>query len=404
MNNITKPTFISLEIDKPTPRKFLIKHIVYSLTWIMGILILVFRGDLYLSITLSESYEWVMRIIPYIYLVLVITLMLFSKWYYSLCLLFYPTLLIFWFIPKIVLKKGKIYLLSSYVNLIVNRIKRFKSTIIHILITLFSVLLLFLTDSNVVRIISMIYFSFFYLKVVFKYIKKSLQPIQLFGINVEKAIDEVIKNPETSHSLLKSIEESKSDEKLDEEEKKVKRIIRLLKANTIIEYLAANLSGYKGKRAFIISWICQLLVFMLITVTYFTFINFELYIIDNESFKIMVEPSLFNFFYYTIKTLVFSNIESILPISIIAKIIEILSFFNVSVFAFIIIASIILSLKQDRIDNNIKKAHDVCVVQNGYIAEYIRQNYQMDIQSLLTETGIIKSSVENIKKIIEKIL
>jgi hypothetical protein len=250
----------------------------------------------------------------------------------------------------------------------------------------------------------MIYFSFFYLKVVFKYIKKSLQPIQLFGINVEKAIDEVIKNPETSHSLLKSIEESKSDEKLDEEEKKVKRIIRLLKANTIIEYLAANLSGYKGKRAFIISWIYQLLVFMLITVTYFTFINFELYIIDNESFKIMVEPSLFNFFYYTIKTLVFSNIESILPISIIAKIIEILSFFNVSVFAFIIIASIILSLKQDRIDNNIKKAHDVCVVQNGYIAEYIRQNYQMDIQSLLTETGIIKSSVENIKKIIEKIL
>ncbi|MBN2747633.1 MAG: hypothetical protein JXR34_12980 [Bacteroidales bacterium] len=401
---MTKSTFINLDIEKPIHWKFLTKHIIYSSIWILCVWIIIFRGDYFLLKVLPANLDWIVKIMPFTLIVLIIVFMIKSKWYYNLSLIFYPFLLIFWFTPKTILQKGKIYLLSSYVNFIYNRFKRFKSTIIHSSITIFAILLLVVTDSDIVRICSMLYFSIFYYKVVIKYLRQSLQPAKLFGANVEKSLDELIKQPEKSYSIIKSFEENKDDEKLKEDELKLKRVERLIIANTLIEYLGANLNGFKGKRAFVISWIYQLIGFVIITVTYFTFINFELFIIDNSSFKITLEPTLFDFFYYTIKTFIFSNIESILPVSIMARIIEIASFLTVGVFVLIIVTSVIFSLRQDRINANIQKATEVCLAQNKFIVQHIKLKYQMDIETVLIEAGSIRNSIENIKRAIEKIL
>jgi|GEM_PF-1599598 len=401
---MTEPTFINLELEKPIHWRFLIKHIIYSLIWLLSIWIIIFRGDYFLLNMLPENYGWVIKLIPFVFIGLILVVMTKSKWYYNVSFIFYPILLIFWFLPKTVLHKGKIYLLSGYVNFIYNRLKRIKSTIIHSSITIFAVLLLVVTDSDVVRICSMLYFSFFYYKVVIKYIRQSLQPVKLFGANVEKSLDDLIKQPEKSYTIIKSFEENKSDEKLQEDEKKIKRVERLIIANTLIEYLGANLNGFKGKRAFVISWIYQLMGFVIITVAYFTFINFELFILDSTSFRLTIEPNLFDFFYYTVKTFIFSNIESIVPVGVIARIIEIISFLTVGVFVLIIVTSVIFSLRQDRINDNIQKATEVCLAQNKFIAQHIKSKYQVDIETVLIETGSIKTSIENIKRTIEKIL
>ncbi|HCE57944.1 MAG TPA: hypothetical protein DER09_09015 [Prolixibacteraceae bacterium] len=401
---MTKPTFINLDIEKPIHWKFLTKHIIYSLTWILSIWIIIFRGDYFLLKILPANLDWIVKIVPFTLIGLILVFMIKSKWYYNLSLIFYPLLLIFWFIPKTVLQKGKIYLLSGYVNFIYNRFKRFKSTLIHSSITILAILLLIVTDSDIVRICSMLYFSVFYYKVVIKYIRQSLQPVKLFGANVEKSLDELIKQPEKSYSIIKSFEETKGDEKLLEDELKLKRVERLIIANTLIEYLGANLSGFKGKRAFVISWIYQLIGFVIITVTYFTFINFELFIVDNSSFKVTSDPTLFDFFYYTVKTFIFSNIELILPVGVLARIIEIISFLTVGVFILIIVTSVIFSLRQDRINANIQKATEVCLAQNRFIAQHIKLKYQMDIETVLIEASSIRNSIENIKRTIEKIL
>lgn len=401
---MTKPTFINLDIEKPIHWRFLTRHIIYSLTWILSIWIIIFRGDYFLLKILPANLDWIVKIVPFTLIGLILIFMIKSKWYYNLSLIFYPLLLIFWFIPKTVLQKGKIYLLSGYVNFIYNRFKRFKSTVIHSSITILAILLLVVTDSDIVRICSMLYFSIFYFKVVVKYIRQSLQPVKLFGANVEKSLDELIKQPEKSYSIIKSFEETKGDEKLKDDELKLKRVERLIIANTLIEYLGANLSGFKGKRAFVISWIYQLIGFVIITVTYFTFINFELFIVDNSSFKVTSDPTLFDFFYYTAKTFIFSNIELIIPVGVLARIIEIFSFLTIGVFILIIVTSVIFSLRQDRINANIQKATEVCLAQNRFIAQHIKLKYQMDIETVLIEAGSIRNSIENIKRTIEKIL
>ncbi|MBA7586914.1 hypothetical protein ES708_28921 [subsurface metagenome] len=250
----------------------------------------------------------------------------------------------------------------------------------------------------------MIYLSFFYFKIVVKYIKQSVQPAQLFGTNVEKSLDSLIKEPEKSYSYIKNFEENKSDEKLSDEEKKLKRVERLIIVNSIFEYLGTNLNSFKGKRAFVISWIYQLIGFVILTLTYYTFMNFELFIIDNSNFTTTIQPTIFDFFYYTIKTITFSNIESIVPVSVLARIIEILSFFTIGVFVLIIVTSVIFSIRQDRINDNIKKATEVCLSQNEFIAQHIKLQYSMDITTVFKEAKSIKESIDNIKKAIERIL
>ena len=250
----------------------------------------------------------------------------------------------------------------------------------------------------------MLYFSFLYYLIVIKYIRQSLHPVKLFGINFEKKIDELINKPEKSYILVNSIADVNHDEKLNEEEKKLKKVERLIIIKSIIEHFSTNLNGFRGKRALIISWVFQILGFVAISIVYFTFLNYELFLINNSNFLTTLDPGVFDFFYYTAKTFIFSNIEAIVPISILAKIIEIISFLTVGVFIFIIVTSIIFSLRQEKVNDNIKKATEFCAVQNNFITKQVEIQYQMDIESVLLDMKTIKKSVDNIKKVIEKIL
>ncbi|MRT94358.1 hypothetical protein [Ancylomarina sp. 16SWW S1-10-2] len=397
-------TFLNLDFDKDIYWKFFRKHLLYTLLWFLGISIFVFRVDSSLLKMLPENLLWINNVVPFVFIAIVLFVMLRTRWYYNFSLVFYPLLLIFWFVPKTILNKGKIYLLSGYANFIYTRIKRYKSSIVHIVLLTSIILLLVITDSDSIRIISIVYFSFFYFKIVLKYVGQSFQPAQLFGANIDKTLDDLIKSPEHSTKIIKSFEHNKTDENLPEDERNFKRIKRLIIANSIVEILGTNLNSFKGKRAFVIAWVYQLIGFVLLTFTYYTFINLELYIVTPESFKTTLEPSLFDFFYYTMKTVTFGNIESIVPVSVLARIIEIFSFSTVGVFIFIIVTSVIFSFRQDKISANIQKATAVCTSQNDFISKHVFAEYKVDIATVLLETTSIRESVGNIKNSLERIL
>jgi len=394
-------TFINLDLEKPIHRKFLLKHILFASIWILGLIIFIFRIDFNLTNYLSEQYYWIIKIIPFIFIGLIILLMFLSKWYYNLALLTYPFLIIFWFLPKKILHKGKIYLFSNYISFIFNRFKQFKKTIFHVGLFILTIFVLAISDSNIVRILSMLIISYFYYRYVIGYIKASFRPAQLFGPKIEKFIDNYIHSPEKRFDFVKSLDEDKKKEEvLSDEEKRKKRLERLIIINYLIETFGNNLNGFKGKRAFIISWLYQLIGFLIISLTFFTFLNFELFIIDKSNFSVQGVPDLFDFFYYTLKAIAFNNIELIIPNSIIARVIEIFTFFTLGIFLLIFVTSIIFTIRQDRINENVKKATELCLYQNNAIVEHISLNYQTDIKTVLIEMKNIKNSLEEIKKII----
>jgi hypothetical protein len=245
--------------------------------------------------------------------------------------------------------------------------------------------------------------SYFYFCYIASYIKKSFRSPQLFGANIEKSIEDIILSPDGGMFLIKTIEEQKVNEKLTEDDAKIKKLERLIIINFLIAYFKENLSGFNGKKAFVISWIYQMIGFLFITLSFYTFLNFELYIINSKYYTIIGTPNLFDFFYYTIKTITFNDINIIIPNSVFAKTIEILSFLTLGIFLLIIVTSIIFSLKQDRISDNVKKATELCMMQTDVIAEHIRNKYQTDIETVLRESSNIKSSLANLKQVIEKL-
>lgn len=403
MNKNKTKTFLNIEIDNPIHLKFLLKHILFASIWIIGLAIIVFRFDLYLSDFLPANYQWIIRIIPFTFFLILLLFMFISKWYYNLALLFYPILVFFWFLPKFILTKGKIFLLSNYLGSLFRVIKRFKIHILYFCLFLITPFLLVITKSNIIRIFSLVVFSFFYYRYLYRYIKKSFSPPALFGADIEKSIDEIITSSEKGMFLVNAIEQQKEDEKLSDDDKQKAKLNKLIFVNFFISFFKENLSGFSIKKSFIISWIYQLFAFFTITLLFYTFVNYELFIIDNQNFKILNNPSLFNFFYYTIKTIVFGNINDIIPVSILAKTSEILSFLTMGVFILTIVTSIIFSLRQDRLEVNMKKATELCIHQNKIIKQYIQDKYNTDIQTILNESENIKSSIANIKNVVERL-
>jgi hypothetical protein len=396
-------TFLNIDLNKPIHWKFLMKHIIFSIIWLLGFSIFIFRIDYILYDYLEKDQTWIIRMIPFFFIGIVLVTMFLSKWYYNLALIIYPILVTFWFLPKIILAKGKIYLFSNYISTVFNFFKNFKRSIVHFTLFIITIFIMFITDNDITRIIGIVVFSYFYYRFVVNYIKKSFNPPRLFGADVDKFLEDIIVSPDKGMLLVKTIEEQKIDEKLTDDIIKMKRLERLIMINFLIVTFKDNLNGFNGKKAFVISWIYQLIGFLFITLTYYSFVNFELFIIDKLNFTIVGNPSIFDFFYYTIKTITFSDISIIIPYSTIAKITEIMSFLTMGIFLLIIVTSIIFSLRQDRIGENIRKATELCVMQNKLIAEHIRDRYQTDIKTVLEESINIKSSISNLKKVIDRL-
>ena len=225
----------------------------------------------------------------------------------------------------------------------------------------------------------------------------------LFGSDISTAIENILAAPDKSLSLVTSIEDRKPQENQDPEATRSKKLEDLVFLNYFISNLRENLSGFNGKKAFLLAWIYQLTLFLTITVVFYTFINFELFIINSNNYSILGSPNSFDFFYYTIKSITFSNIETIQPISAIAKVIEILSFITLGIFSLIFVVSIIYSSRQEKFSENIKQAKDFCITQDKIISNHIREKYNTDIQTVINESSKIKASLENLKKVIEKL-
>ena len=395
-------TFLNIDLESKTPIKFIQKHVLFSILWLLIFAIFLFRVDVNLFSTIS-GLEWVTGILPILYTIFLIIFTISQKWY-SVAFIFYPILGIFWFIPKTVLAKGKIYLFGHYINGIFKKLQNPKKSLIHFGLFVIPFILILITNNVYVRWLTVILFSYFYIRYILNYINRSFKPAQLFGANIETALEKVITQGTTNKSaLIDSYIKQKEDDKLPVKERSKKQITRLVLANHALTFVSNNLNSYKGKRAYLIAWIYELFIFLLISIVFFWFVNYQIYLIDPTNFKLEGDPTKFEFFYYTLKTITFGDIPTILPNSVFSKAIEIASFFVVGIFILIIAASIIFSFRQDKMKENIELTTKICVDQNRIISEYMEKEFNTDVQSAVTEISTIKDSIDKLQRILKNV-
>lgn len=311
--------------------------------------------------------------------------------------------MIFWFLPKTILSIGKVYLFGSYLNSLFSLFLHFKSFILNLCLFILSFILLITVNVDWVRWLSIFVMTYFYLIYIYRFLKKAFNEPTLFGTSIESRIQKFAENKSPGDSLVvKSFIIQKDDEKLQQIERRDVQLRRSVIATFVIELLTERLNGYRGKQAYIVSWIFGAFVFLLYSIIFFWFLNFQLFKIDASNFSYKGTFPSFDFLYYTLKTITYSDIDLVKPISVIARIIETSSFFTIGIFALIIVVSIFLSMKQDKVKENVKLTTDMFNSENSSLSKYMQDEFGMELKTAIGEIKNIDTSLKNLKNFIDK--
>lgn len=397
-------TFLNVDLDRKVNFNFLGKHLLFLGFWILGIMLFVFRVDILLMEQNSNSLQWLKIIIPSLYIAALFITIICLKWYYGLALLVYPLLLVFWFIPKAVLVNGKVYLFGSYITSVYSKFAHFKRSIFYLLLIVITLILFITIAADWVRWLALVIFSYFYLRYVYKLLRKSFQEPSLFGESLAEKINGIInKNSPEESIVIRSFIVQKDDDKLEEVERREKQIRRSVLANQAIDLLTKKINSFKGRKAFLFSWVYSSAVFVFISVVFFWFLNIQLYRIDITNFVYNGTVPAFDFLYYTLKTITFGDIEGVKPVSVVARISEMSSFFIIGIFFLVISVSVILSLKQDKMNENVKLTTDLFQSETLTLSRYFEDNFGIELKSAMSEVKNIDESLKNLRNIIDKL-
>ena len=226
----------------------------------------------------------------------------------------------------------------------------------------------------------------------------------LFGESVEERVKQFIENKAPAKSLvISSFIVQKEDEKLALEERREKQIRRTVLANYALELLSKRLNGYRGRQAYIVSWIFGALVFLFSSILFFWFLNFQLYKIDSTNFTYSGQYPIFDFLYYTLKTITYGDIDLVKPISVLSRISETSSFFIIGIFILVIVVSIFLSLKQDKMNENVRLTTEMFENENLTLSKYMQDEFGMEIKVAMRDIKNIDESLKNLKGFIDRI-
>jgi hypothetical protein len=394
-------TFLNLNLNKRVDSKFFYIHILFLIFWLVGILIFVFRVDVSFY---GNNLKWLQVSLPTIYFFLFIVSFLFLKWYYIIAFFLYPFLLIFWFIPKTVLSIGKVYLFGSYLSSIFATLTNFKLFLFNFFLFVFVTILFLTINTNWIRWISILTASYFYLSFLFRFLRKAFKVPALFGEIIEEWIKKFIeKEPLGKSILISSFIVQKDDEKLELEARRETQIRRTVLANYALDLISKRLNGYRGRQAYIVSWIFGSLVFLFSSIIFFWFINFQLYKINVGNFIYNGIYPTFDFLYYTLKTITFGDIELIKPISVVSRISETSSFFIIGIFMLVVVVSIILSLKQDKMNENVRLTTELFEQENLTLSKYMQDEFGMEISAATKNVNNIDELLNNLKSFIDNL-
>lgn len=398
-------TFININLTAQPKLIFVLRHIVYSGVWIILLSVLFFRVD-----TFVYSQDTTLTvIIPVILIMAIVAISIWEKWYYTILFFVYPIFFLVCFLPKQILKIGKFYLLLEYTNFFIRWVKNFRIKFITLTILFVSSVCLITFDHDFFRYVALICWTTHFINYTARYVKTMFKPIQIFGVDFDKILEFIENGGKKSKSVLIDIIVStarkvKND---DENNRELIRREKTLQSLTILSYSLGyfnqRLKGYKGQKAYMLSWLYGFLKFAFLVVIFFSFCNYQLFKIDPSNYLVTPTVNYFDFLYYTLKNIVFNNTESIAPNSVIAKLIEIFTFIFTTIFILTILISFLFALNHKKFEENVVATTGMCLQQQILVNEYIMNEYGKDIETLVNEFESVKQSIKNIKGVFDKL-
>jgi len=390
--------------------KLFLKNIICLLVWVY-LVIKIFWFDIERELMKNINFEnhWILN---YRFLIILIFFSLIwyflghlRFWKYFTFLIFYPIILMFWILPKFFLwkipkkmhAKKSWLLMYVYLNIIINNVFLLRFN----LLTLGSLLLaiVFINNSkNSVLLISS--FAIFSLIGIFHLINRfrlAFSPIRMFRINLQLLSMKNGKNPEfienTISSYNKTIEIEKNN--LDKiEQKKIDTIQTLVLTYKFYDFISKRLLEFKNIRLYMGISLLKVLYTFIFILFILSLINYTLFLINSDNFLIIGFVNYFDFIYYSFHSMLLNSVNTIQPISILAKILNMIGPF-IGIIITIFLIAIYMSAKSERYRENID---DVVTSSTYYVSELektLRQTFNKDVMEAIITLKLAKSSLYN---------
>lgn len=325
------------------------------------------------------------------------------RWYYKIAFVLYIPLLIFWFIPKIVLQKGKFYLFISYVSGVFNRFKKWRSTLIHMFLTLLIIFLLSNVEGNIVRVFAALFATYVFVRYNFNYTKKSIRPASFFSEKLKSQLEEKENGKDKAMEQLQKMADNVGKKKMKKKVRKLKQMENVMTYYSFMSSFREEISSTRGKSSFILYWVFTFAFSLLLSLVLITFINYQIYLIDSNSFQTIGEVNFGEFIRYTFKCVTYGDIDEIKPNSSLTKIIEALTFIFIGILYLIIIVSFGYALRNSKIQEETNLVINYIDRNLQFTEEFTKKKFKKEVSVIIMEVSSIKKSYEEIKNLLNKL-
>jgi len=396
-------TFINIELEKVVNRKYVGIHLLFLFIWVLIGGVFLFRIDLNLVNVLPGNYNWISYTAPMLLIGITYLCLRKLKWYYWLAFIFYIPLLAFWFIPKFILQNGKFYLFVSYFSMIFRRIRRWKSSLIHFLLIFFVSLFLVSAPNDLIRVLAIFFATYFLVKYNYKYTKRSIRPVSFFGNDLKAQLGSSKSSEENKFRALESLISGVKKKNLPAEEVEIKKLTKIANYHTIFDCIKSNLSSTRGKSAFLIYWLMTFIFSISFSILVVAFINYQIYIIDNDSFLMTHEFGFGEFFRYTAKSLTYGDVDGIKPNSGLTKILEGMTFFVIGVLYLMILIGFGFSVRNSKIEEETELIVTYLDNHLQLTDQFVSLKFNKNLSQVIDEIDVIKQSAQKIRLALNRI-
>lgn len=306
--------------------------------------------------------------------------------------LFYP-FVIFFRVPIYIFKTKSWTLAFAFLNSLISIFMNFRRNVIIFAIFSVSVVVLFVSDSDHILYVFSVILGLLTLFVYYKQFISSFQPSAVFR-TYKKIFTRIRKKSASTFELDEEIRDLPTVNFTKPQIEKWNNTLKMaVLFNRSCHFVGAKLRDYQISEWRIIPSIFSVAYLLSFSTINFSFIYYSIFKIDNGSFSYTGRPMLFEFFYFSFNNLIFSSIDDLNPVSILARVAYMAQIVLI-ISVVVIMVSLVISYRAERYSRDLDEIILEVKKEEEYMEDHIRDQFGLDgIQDAINHLEKFKSDL-----------
>jgi hypothetical protein len=371
-------------------------NIAAPLFWLYVVCkLFIFDVDIFLIRSIDPSLIWITDYKFFLLIGLFALILLISQkstviaW--TLFVLLYPFILVFWRIPKLVFKHRSWALAFALINTGISLFKSFRFKFV--IATVFLIAIFIALKFSAPPLLYLSIFGIFAVLLA-SYMRMSIfvfQPSSIFRVyekfvrNTPKFMVEHLSDAETRNLPINALD-------VKQIELRRSNIQTLVIGNRALLFVSRRLRDYQQSKLNAIAFTLNLFLLIVLTVISYGVINYALYKLDPTQFTIIGSPTFFLFVYYSFHAFIFGSIPEITPTQLYSQAISMSEQIFAIILLFILIG-LFISVQSEKYKQELDRTIAETEASGRNLEDMINSTYNLSFEQALDEVRKMQNNL-----------